>query len=143
LVYLDVLTENHEFVIMYGAEIRTWDLLNTKRSVNYVSVVTNVICLSRIPEVPTSNLYRGPIILRFFSLSLWLYSPLDLGRFFNFFIRYTADRTPSTEDQPVARTLHTHRTTQIQNKRGHRHPCLEWDSNTRSQRSSGRRRFMP
>jgi hypothetical protein len=25
----------------------------------------------------------------------------------------------------------------------HRHPCLEWDSNPRSQCSSGRRRFMP
>jgi hypothetical protein len=25
----------------------------------------------------------------------------------------------------------------------HRHPCLEWDSNPRSQRSSERRQFMP
>jgi hypothetical protein len=25
----------------------------------------------------------------------------------------------------------------------HRHPCLEWDSNRRSQCSSGRRRRMP
>lgn len=39
------------------------ELLNTKRSVNYVSVVTNVIRLSRILEVPTSNLCQGPIIL--------------------------------------------------------------------------------
>jgi hypothetical protein len=30
---------------------------------------------------------------------------------------------------------------QTQNK--HRHPCLEWDSNPRSQCSSGRRYFMP
>jgi hypothetical protein len=30
---------------------------------------------------------------------------------------------------------------QEQNKRGH--PCLEWDSNPQSQRSSGRRQFMP
>jgi hypothetical protein len=34
-----------------------------------------------------------------------------------------------------------HRTTQIQNKR--KHPYLEWDSNPRSQRLSGRRYFMP
>jgi hypothetical protein len=25
----------------------------------------------------------------------------------------------------------------------HRHPCLEWDSNSRSQCSSGRRQFIP
>jgi hypothetical protein len=31
--------------------------------------------------------------------------------------------------------------TQTQNI--HRHPCLEWDLNTRSQRSSERRQFMP
>jgi hypothetical protein len=32
-------------------------------------------------------------------------------------------------DQPVARPLFTHRTTQTQNKRTqYRHPCLEWDS---------------
>jgi hypothetical protein len=28
-------------------------------------------------------------------------------------------------------------------RNAHRHPCLEWDSNPRSQCSSGRRRFMP
>jgi hypothetical protein len=33
-------------------------------------------------------------------------------------------------DQPIARPLPTHRTTQTQNKRTqYRHPCLEWDSN--------------
>jgi hypothetical protein len=56
---------------------------------------------------------------------------------------YTDYRTPWMSDQPVARPLPTHRTTQTQNKRTHRHPCLEWDSNPRSQRSSGRRQFMP
>jgi hypothetical protein len=40
-------------------------------------------------------------------------------------------------DQPVASLLTTHRI----NSR--RHLCLEWDSNPRSQCSSGRRRFMP
>jgi hypothetical protein len=33
-----------------------------------------------------------------------------------------------------------HRTTQTQNKR--KHPCLEWDSNPRFQRLSGRKYFM-
>jgi hypothetical protein len=48
---------------------------------------------------------------------LWLYSPLlGLGRFFSFLILYTVGRTPWTEDQPIARPLPTHRTTQTQNK---------------------------
>jgi hypothetical protein len=38
-------------------------------------------------------------------------------------------RTPWTGDQPVARPLPTHRTTRTQNKRTHRQPCLDWDSN--------------
>jgi hypothetical protein len=42
---------------------------------------------------------------------------LDLGRFFSFFILYTVVRTPWTGDQPVARPLPTHRTTQTQTKR--------------------------
>jgi hypothetical protein len=49
---------------------------------------------------------------------LWFYSPLlDLGRFFILLIFYTVGRTPWTGDQPVARTLPTHRTTKTQNKR--------------------------
>jgi hypothetical protein len=46
-------------------------------------------------------------------------------------------------DQPVARPLPTHRTKQTQNKRTkYTHPCVEWDSNPRSQRSSERRQLM-
>jgi hypothetical protein len=78
-------------------------------------------------------------------LLLWLYSPvLGLSRFFSFLILYTVGRTPWTGDQPVARPLPTHRTTQTHNKRTqYRPPCLEWDSNPRSQCPSGRRQFMP
>jgi hypothetical protein len=51
-------------------------------------------------------------------ICLWLYSSLsDLGRFFSFLIPYTVGRTPWTGDQPVARLLPTHRTTQKRNKR--------------------------
>jgi hypothetical protein len=61
----------------------------------------------------------------------WLYIPLlGPGLFFSFVIFfYTEGRTPWTSDQPVARPLPTHRTTQTQNKHTHRYPCLEWDSN--------------
>jgi hypothetical protein len=41
---------------------------------------------------------------------------VDFGRFFGFIIVYTVVRTPWTGDQPIARPLPTHRTTQIQNK---------------------------
>jgi hypothetical protein len=50
---------------------------------------------------------------------------------FSFLIIYTVGRSPWTGDQPVARPLPT------QNKRiQYKHPCLESDSNPRSQRSS-------
>jgi hypothetical protein len=73
----------------------------------------------------------------------WLYSLLlGPGLFFSFVIFfYTDGRTPWTSDQPVARPLPKHRTKQTQNKRTHRHPCLEWDSNPWSQRSSERRQI--
>jgi hypothetical protein len=52
------------------------------------------------------------------SLSLWLYSPFDLGRYFSFLIiLYTVGRTPWTGDPLVARQLPTHRTTQTPIKR--------------------------
>jgi hypothetical protein len=58
-----------------------------------------------------------PIFLAM-SIYLWLYSPLlGLGRFFSFLIyTHAVGRTPWTWDQPVARPLPTHRTTQTQNK---------------------------
>jgi hypothetical protein len=88
-----------------------------------------------------------PFLLHFIHsfIHQWLFSPLlgpDLF-FSSVIIFYTDGRTPWTSDQPVARPLPTQRATQTQNKRTHRHPCLEWDSNPQSQRSSERRRFMP
>jgi hypothetical protein len=70
-------------------------------------------------------------------LPLW-----TLCRFFSFLILYAVHRTSWTGDQPVARSLPTHKTAQMQNKRTQRHPCLQWDSNPRSQCSSGRRRSI-
>jgi hypothetical protein len=52
----------------------------------------------------------------FLSISLWFYSPLELSRLFSFLILHTFGRAPWTGDQPVARPLPTHRTTQTQNK---------------------------
>jgi hypothetical protein len=73
---------------------------------------------------------------------LLLCSPFAVPwRLFSFLIFYTASRTSWTADQPFARPLPTHRTTQPQTKRAQ--TCLERDSNPRSQRSSERRHFMP
>jgi hypothetical protein len=52
-----------------------------------------------------------------YRLDLSIYGSIDLvgpGLFFSFLILYTAGRTPRTGDQPVARPLPTHRTTQTQ-----------------------------
>jgi hypothetical protein len=48
---------------------------------------------------------------------LWLYSPCETLPLFEFLNPYTVGRTPWTGDQPVARLLPTHTTTQTQNKR--------------------------
>jgi hypothetical protein len=68
-------------------------------------------------------------ITKFFSLSLSLrlYSPLDLGRFFNLLIHYTVGRTPWTTQTRI---------------NAHWHPCFKLDSNPRPQCSSGQRRFI-
>jgi hypothetical protein len=65
-------------------------------------------------------------LIRYSFIHQWLYSPLlGPGLFFSYVIFfYTVGRTPWTSDQPVARPLPTRRTTQTQNKRTHRHPCL-------------------
>jgi hypothetical protein len=51
------------------------------------------------------------------SIYLWLYSPLlDLGRFLSFLLLYRVGRSSPIGNQPVARPLPTHRTTQTQYK---------------------------
>jgi hypothetical protein len=50
------------------------------------------------------------------SIYLFIYTLVDFGRFFAFLIRYTVRRTTWMGDQPVAKPLPTHRTTQTQNK---------------------------
>jgi hypothetical protein len=53
----------------------------------------------------------------------------------------TDGRTPWAVDQPVARPLPIQDNTNRIKSDGH--PCLEWDSNPRSQCSNERRQFMP
>jgi hypothetical protein len=61
---------------------------------------------------------RLPLSFNFsISVSLWLYSPCGPRLLFPFFNLYTVGSANWTGDQPVARPLSTHRTTQTQNKR--------------------------
>jgi hypothetical protein len=76
-------------------------------------------------------------------LSLDLQPFADLVRLLSFLIFYTAGRTPWTGDQPVARPLPAHNGLQKHRINGHRHSCLKYDSNPRTQFSSGRRQFTP
>jgi hypothetical protein len=79
------------------------------------------------------------IVRRYVTIYLRLYSPLlDLGRFFSFLILYTVGRTPwAGISMWHGRYLHTEQHKHRIN--AHRHPCHEWDSNPRSQRSSERK----
>jgi hypothetical protein len=49
-----------------------------------------------------------------YTLNLWLYSPCGPWSLFQILNLYTVGRTPWTGDQPIARSLPTHRTTQTQ-----------------------------
>jgi hypothetical protein len=66
-------------------------------------------------DLETSIIVR--IIINFFSLALQ--PPWALASDFQFYDHFTDGRTPWTSDQPVARPLHKHRTTQTQNKHIH------------------------
>jgi hypothetical protein len=67
-------------------------------------------------RVNRTNIYLS--IYLFICLSVYGSTVLvHLGSFFSFLILYTVGRTPWTSDQPVARPLPRHRTTQTQNKR--------------------------
>jgi hypothetical protein len=115
------------------------------RELNYISLWLRTTCTHRRHQKSGATFLLELIIIIIIIIIILLYIPLlGLGRFFSFLILYRVGRTPWTGDQPVARPLPTHRTTQTQNKRTqYRHPCLEWDSNPRSQRSSEWRQFMP
>jgi hypothetical protein len=119
-----------------GIHFGTADLLTTKTLHSVASVRKRTI-----PNLANTAVINSDY--NAFFLSLWLYSPLALGHFFTFLILYTVGTTPLMGDQPVARQRYLHAGQHKHRRKTHRHPCLEWDSYPRPQRSSGRRRFMP
>jgi hypothetical protein len=99
----------------------------------------NILCLHEVKFLKQHISFSYPSIYRSIHGSTVLL--LNLGRFFSSLILYTVGRTLCSGDQPVARPLLTQRTTQRIN--AHRYPCLEWNSNLRSQRSNERIQIMP
>jgi hypothetical protein len=92
--------------------------VGSRREFAYITIVYFSLSLTLFPVAPT--LEHRTSVKRF--VSLQFLNPNTVGR-----TRWTGDRL-------VARTLPT----QIQNQR--RHPCLEWDSNPKSQCSNDRLR---
>jgi hypothetical protein len=83
----------------------------------YLSIYLHI---SIYPSIYLSTyIYLSIYLSIYISIYLSIYGSTalaDLGRF-QFLNLYTVGRTPWTGDQPVARALPTHRTTQTQNKR--------------------------
>jgi hypothetical protein len=83
--------------------------------------ITLVFCLigcfvrsyTKVPAVISIHFIRDLTFSIYGSTVLLLY----FGCLFSVLILYTVGRSPRTGDQPVSRPLHTHRTTQTQNKR--------------------------
>jgi hypothetical protein len=74
----------------------------------------------------------------------WLYKYLmGPGLFFMFVIFFTQTVELLGGGISPSQGGYLHRTTQTGNKRTHRHPCFEWDSNPLSQHPSEQRQFMP
>jgi hypothetical protein len=75
-------------------------------------------------------------------LSMVLGPLVDLRRFFSYLI-YTQSIGLLTRGISPSQGRYLHTEQQKHRINARRHPCLEWDSNPRSQCSSGRRKFMP
>jgi hypothetical protein len=110
------------------------------------------VCLSYLTAVPTVRSrgtdYPDRVFLVNFlsdftiSIYLWLYSPCGPWPLFQFLNLHTVGRTPWT-GKSSSREAATYTQNNTNRINAYRHPCLVWDSNPRSQCSSGRRRFMP
>jgi hypothetical protein len=80
-----------------------------------IFLALDIVVISVILQMPDRHITRPlPTYLPTYGSTALL---LDLGGFFSFLILYTVGRIPWTGDQPVARPLSTHRTTQTPNKR--------------------------
>jgi hypothetical protein len=90
-----------------------------------------------------NNKWRPMFSILFYSILLWLYSPLlGLGRFFSFLI-YTQSVGLLGRGISQSQGCYLHAEQHKHTINAYRDICLEWDSNPRLQCLSGRRQFMP
>jgi hypothetical protein len=78
----------------------------------------------------------------YLTIYLWLHSPCGPWPLFQFLNLYIVGRTHGRGMNP-SQSRYLHNEQHKHRINAHRHPCLKWDSNPRSQCSSGQRRFMP
>jgi hypothetical protein len=108
---------------------------------NYVNYEHCYVCTGCFNSSFTS-IYPSVCLSVFLCIYLFTVLLLNLGRFFSVLIHTQSVRllergiSPS-QGRYLHKEQHKHRIN------AYRYPCLEWDSNPRSQCSSGRKRFMP
>jgi hypothetical protein len=129
--------------------VTTYILVDGYRNVYHNIYIYGIIhqitvIFSQIPL--KAVIYRTSISHSFIHSSIhqWLYSLLlGPGLFFSFVIFFTQTVGLLGRGISPSQSRYLHTDQNKQNKRTYKHPCLEWDSNPRSQRSSERRQFMP
>jgi hypothetical protein len=124
-----------------------WTLSSTSFPIHYLSIYLSIylICLSVYLSIYLS-IYLPIYLSIYIYVSVYLFPllPLEAHGIRETLVSpqllnlTTVDRTLLRGDQADARPLLTQ--TRMNT---HKHPCFEWDSNPRSQRSSGRRHLMP
>jgi hypothetical protein len=128
---------------------RFWIFLADTGCVGLSVKIKKGLCVQNLQILPPDSLLVSWLSNSVLSklvifIQQWLYSPLlGPGRFFQFSnpIHSRYDSLDGGSARPKAATYTQDSTKHRIN--AHRHPCLEWDSNPRSQCSSERRQFMP
>jgi hypothetical protein len=124
---------------MYGRETSYMSLREEYCLRVYVNfVLTGIFGRNKLHNGYIYNLYSSPDIIIYGSAFLLL----GIGRsFLSFLILYTVGLLRPAISPSRDRCLHAEQHKHRIN--AHRHPCLEWDSEPKSQFSSERRQFMP
>jgi hypothetical protein len=114
--------------------VKTQDVYRHTTPYQYLNLIV-------LPVPGFLNSWNSSIYLSL-SLSLWLYSPF-VGHWPLFqFLNPIHSRQHSMDGGSARRKAAAYTQNNTNRIDAHRHQCLEWDSNPRSQRSSDRRQFM-
>jgi hypothetical protein len=91
-----------------------FQLIIHQSSYHFSYVVYILTVLQNIPQNIPISTYLPTYLPTYVPTYLWLYSPCGHWPLFQFLNLYTVGRTPWSGDQPDARPLPTHRTTQTE-----------------------------